>query len=112
MHELSITRNVVALCAERAKGRRVTQVRLRIGHLAGIEIEAVKFCFDVCAGGTALAGARLVIDEVPGRAQCGACGATVPVKELVAHCSCGERAPLKVVAGEELLIVDIELEDG
>jgi len=66
MHELSITRNVVDLVAERAAGRRVNQVRLRIGKLAGVEIEAITFCFDVCAEGTEVAGARLVIDEVAG----------------------------------------------
>jgi hydrogenase nickel incorporation protein HypA/HybF len=111
MHELSLTRNVVGLVAERARGRSVTQVRLRIGKLAGVEIEAVKFCFDVCAKGTEVAGARLVIDEVPGRAECLACAKTVELEHLIAVCPCPERAPLKIVSGEELLVVDIELED-
>ena len=111
MHELSITRSVVSLCAERARGRRVHQVRLRIGRLAGIEVEAVKFCFDVCAQGTELEGARLVIEDVAGRGECGVCGASLPMTDFVEMCGCGASAPLKVVAGEEMQIVDIELED-
>lgn len=112
MHELSITRNVVTLVAERAKGRRVTQVRLRIGRLAGIQVDAVKFCFDVCAQGTELEGARLVIEDVPGRGECTVCGASAPMDDFVALCACEAGAPLKVVAGEEMQLVDIELEDG
>ncbi|WP_437875287.1 hydrogenase maturation nickel metallochaperone HypA [Sorangium sp. So ce513] len=112
MHELSLTRNVVGLAAERARGRRVTQVRLRIGRLAGVEVEAVRFCFDVCARGTEVAGARLVVDEVPGRGECASCGEGVALEHLVAVCPCERRAPLRIVAGEELLLVDIELEDG
>lgn len=112
MHELSLTRNVVALVTERARQRRVTQVRLRIGKLAGVEIEAVKFCFDVCVDGTTASGARLVIEEVPGRGECATCGASVPLADLVGTCpTCEPRAPLRVVAGEELLVVDIELEE-
>ena len=112
MHELSITRNVVSLVTERAQGRRVTQVRLRIGRLAGIQVDAVRFCFDVCAEGTEVAGARLVIEDVPGRGECTVCGAVSPMEDFIGACGCEAGAPLKVVAGEELLIVDIELEDG
>ena len=112
MHELSITRSVVAIVAERTGDRRVTQVRLRIGRLSGVEVSAVEFCFEACAAGTALEGARLVIERVEGRGECPACGASAPMKALVCVCSCEARPPLRIVSGEELLVVDVELEDG
>ena len=59
MHELSLTRNVVSIVAEHAKGRKVRRVRLAIGPLACVERRALTFCFELVAEGTALAGARL-----------------------------------------------------
>lgn len=67
MHELSITRNVVAICSEHAAGMRVTRVTLEIGKLAAVLPDSLRFCFDVCAKGTMLEGARLEIRETPGQ---------------------------------------------
>jgi hydrogenase nickel incorporation protein HypA/HybF len=66
MHELGITRNVVAICAERAHGAQVVRVRLQIGRSAGVMAESVRFCFDICAKGTPIEGAQLEIDEPDG----------------------------------------------
>ncbi len=66
MHELGITRNVVAICAERAAGAQVRRVTLEIGKKAGVMAESVRFCFDICARGTLLEGATLEIVEPAG----------------------------------------------
>lgn len=63
MHELGITRNVVAICAERAGGAQVLRVTLEIGKRAGVMAESVRFCFDICARGTPVQGATLEILE-------------------------------------------------
>jgi Zn finger protein HypA/HybF involved in hydrogenase expression len=49
MHELAITRNIVAIVGEAARGRRVTRVTLEIGKLSGVMADAVAFCFDMVA---------------------------------------------------------------
>ena len=67
MHELSITRNVVAIVSERAVGQRVTRVRLEIGRLSAVVPDSIRFCFDICAQGTPLEGAALEIVESAGR---------------------------------------------
>ena len=67
MHELSITRNVVAIVSERAVGQRVTRVRLEIGRLSAVVPDSIRFCFDICAQGTPLEGAELEIVESPGQ---------------------------------------------
>ena len=56
MHELSITRNIVAIAAEAAGGRPVRRVNVAIGALSGVMVEAVRFCFDLAAEGTVVAG--------------------------------------------------------
>jgi hydrogenase nickel incorporation protein HypA/HybF len=111
MHELSLTRNVVGLVAERAAGRKITQVRMRVGKLSGVEVEAVRFCFDVCAQGTTAEGARLEIEEIAGRGECERCGKSAPLDVLFGACACEPGARLRVVAGEELLLVDIQMEE-
>ncbi len=110
MHELSLTRNVVSIVAERAAGRPVTAVTLRIGRLAGVSVGAVRFCFDVCIQGTSVAGAALVIEEPEGKGECPACGRVVEMDSLLECCSCEKGALLRVVGGEELLVASIEME--
>ena len=66
MHELSITQNIVAVVTEKAAGRPVTAVRLLIGERAGIDAEAIAFCFELCCQGTALEGARLDVESSAG----------------------------------------------
>lgn len=109
MHELGITRSIVAIVSEQAKGRKVRRVTLDIGKLSGIEAPAVRFCFDVVAEGTVLEGATLDIHEIEGRARCAACGAEFEIKTLYAPCACGARQLLRL-AGEELKIRTMELE--
>jgi hydrogenase nickel incorporation protein HypA/HybF len=67
VHELSITRNVVAIVSERAEGQRVTRVRLEIGRLSAVVPDSIRFCFDICAQGTPLEGAELEILESAGQ---------------------------------------------
>lgn len=66
MHELGITRNVVAICEEHAAGAKVRRVKLEIGKQAGVLAESIRFCFDICAKGTLVEGALLEIVEPPG----------------------------------------------
>lgn len=63
MHELGITRNIVAIVGEAARGRRVLRITLEIGARAGVAADAIAFCWDVVAQGTPVEGA--VLDIVP-----------------------------------------------
>lgn len=66
MHELGISRNIVAIVGEAAKGRRVRRITLEIGKLSGVMAHALEFCFDVAAEGTSAARAVLDIRETAG----------------------------------------------
>jgi len=109
MHEMGITQSIVAIVAEQAAGRKVKRVTLEIGQLAAIMPDAIRFCFDVVAQGSALDGAALDIIEIPGRARCQDCGAEVALAEVYGHCGCGSRR-LERLAGQELNIKSMELE--
>ncbi|MEO5763735.1 MAG: hydrogenase maturation nickel metallochaperone HypA [Casimicrobiaceae bacterium] len=108
MHELSITRSIVAICSEQAKGAPVRRVTVEIGKLSAVLPESVRFCFDVCTQGTLLDGATLEIIETAGLGRCKDCGADVALAELVGRCGCGSRN-LALVRGDELSIREMEV---
>lgn len=111
MHELGITRNIVALVAEAAEGRPVRRVTVEIGKLSGVMADAVRFCFDIVADGTPLHGAALDIVEPEGRARCRGCAAEFDAPTLWAACGCGSR-DVHVVRGEELLVKSVEFAEA
>lgn len=111
MHELGITRNIVSIVEEAAKGRRVRRVTLDIGQLSGVAPDAILFCFDIVAEGTLLDGARLDINRIPGRVRCRSCGADFDTATLYAACACGCRA-VDRLQGEELNIREMEIEEA
>jgi len=111
MHELGITRNVVAIVSEAADGRRVRRVTIEIGRLSGIMADAVRFCFDIVAQGTVVEGATLEILEPPGRGRCRRCDSEFELATLWAACACGSRDVVKL-QGEELSVKTMELEEA
>jgi hydrogenase nickel incorporation protein HypA/HybF len=110
MHELAITESVVEQISQRVGDARVIRVALQIGKLSGVVCESVRFCFEVCVQGTPLAGARLEIDETPGRARCRECGVALEVEDLLTLCRCGS-ANLEFLSGQELKIREVEIAD-
>jgi len=110
MHELGITRNIVAIVGERAAGQKVLRVRLEVGRLSGLLPEAIRFCFPIVAQGTALEGALLEIDEPEGRGLCAACGAEPALTVPIGRCPSCAAPTLRIVAGEELKIREMEVQ--
>ncbi len=109
MHELAITDGIISGVCERLPGQRVRRVTLEIGALTAVLPDAVRFCFDVCAQGTALEGAALDIVEIPARARCRGCAVEFPVRDNVLVCPCGG-VDLDVLSGHELLVRSVEVD--
>jgi hydrogenase nickel incorporation protein HypA/HybF len=108
MHELAITQNIVDTIADRLDGVQVKVVRLEIGQLSGVVAESVRFCFDVVAQGTSLAGATLYIVEPPGRVRCRSCGDDSELEDAIPLCPCGS-ADVDLLSGHELRIQSVEV---
>ena len=103
MHELALTQSIVDACCERAGDAHVTRVRVEVGRRSGVSADALRFCYDVCAEGTALDGSELAIVETPGRARCRTCGVSAEVNDYLALCACGS-ADLDFTGGDELRV--------
>jgi hydrogenase nickel incorporation protein HypA/HybF len=111
MHEMSITQGIIDLCLEHAGGRRVRSLDIEIGELSSAVPEAIEFCFEACSRETALEGARLNIIRTAGQGECHECGKETALAELYAPCQhCGSNR-VTVVAGEELRVREIEVDD-
>ena len=113
MHELSLMENLVQGIQESAltQGfRRVLQVRLEVGRLSGVEVEALRFAFGPATETTIMAGAHLEILELPGQGICQTCGAEVEVEARYDLCpTCGEGF-VSLVSGTELRVKDLDVE--
>ncbi|MFF9348821.1 hydrogenase maturation nickel metallochaperone HypA [Streptomyces sp. NPDC014734] len=108
MHELSITRSVVDAVCERAAGRPVLEVRVRVGILTSVVPDSMRFCFDLVTAGTPAEGALLEVDHTAGRGHCRACEQDFPMNDLVLLCPCGS-FDVDVTAGQELQIVSMRV---
>jgi hydrogenase nickel incorporation protein HypA/HybF len=111
MHELAITEQIVSIVDQAARGRRVTRVTLEIGALAGVMGDAIAFCFEALARGTALDGAALDIVQIGGRARCRLCGDEFAADAFYAPCRCGSHE-LDWLRGQELGVKSIEIEEA
>ena len=82
---------------------------LEIGQLAGVEAEAMKFCFDAVTRGSLAEGAKLEIIATPGTAWCMNCSSTVVCCERFGACpSCGSYQ-MQVTGGDEMRVKELEV---
>lgn len=113
MHEMSLAEGVLQLIEDQAARQgftRVVSVRLEIGQLAGVEVEAMRFCFDAVTRDSVAQGAALIIDEPAGRAWCLPCGHSVALPERGSACpDCGGWQ-LQPTGGTELRVKELEVE--
>jgi hydrogenase nickel incorporation protein HypA/HybF len=113
MHEMSLCEGILQVIEDHAAQQRfakVCRVRLEIGALAGVEIEALRFGFEVVTRNTIAEGAMLDIITLPGRAWCLGCSQSVAVQQRFDACpDCGSYQ-LQISGGDELRIKDLEVE--
>jgi len=108
MHELAITQSVVDAVTERTGSAPVASVRVRVGRLAGVVPDAMRFCFELVTAGPPLEGASLEFDQPEGRGRCRTCGEDVALADLILLCNCGS-ADVEVLAGRELAVASVVL---
>jgi hydrogenase nickel incorporation protein HypA/HybF len=109
MHEMAIAQSVVDIACAHADGRRVERVEMRIGHLRQVVPSALELAFELAGVGTAVEGAALDVEQVPTRCRCRTCGAESEPDWFPLACDRCGRLDVDVVAGEELLVVSLEV---
>ncbi len=112
MHEMSLCEGILQIVEDAARREgfsQVRRIRLEVGRLAGVEIGALEFAFDVVMRGSVAEGAALEIIELPGRALCFSCGETVEVVSRLDPCPLCGGARLAPSGGDEMRIRDLEV---
>lgn len=111
MHELALSQSIVELVAElsaREGIRTVTRVVLEVGEAAGVEPEALRFCFDAVTRGSLAEGAALEIEHRPARGRCTACGREFAMPGGLAPCPHCAGWGAQLVSGRELRVQSFE----
>ncbi len=112
MHELSLAESVIEIIEKAAQTQQFSCVRviwLEVGSMAGVEPDALRFCFDAVARDTVAQGARLEIVEVPGAGTCYDCGNIHPVRRFPDACpACGAYA-VHVSGGAGMRVKELDV---
>jgi hydrogenase nickel incorporation protein HypA/HybF len=112
MHEMSLAEGVREIVDETARSngaQRVAAVRLEIGKLAQVEIEALRFAFEVVKRGSLADAARLEIVECEGTAWCMRCCEAVVIAGRGDACPKCAHYQLQVTGGDRMRVLEIEI---
>lgn len=113
MHEVGIMESALESVEEQARlhgAHHVHRIVLRVGTLSGVDIEALRFAFDVVAAATVAAGAELTIETVSAQAYCQACNADFSASSgYIFSCPVCHGLSGQIRQGHELEIARLEM---
>lgn len=112
MHELGIASSIldcVAAEASRRPDAHITKVGVKIGELAGIDVDALQFGFECIIKDTEWEPLALVVESIPRVQRCPTCQHEFRMSDFNPQCpQCGEFAT-QCISGEELDIAYMEV---
>jgi hydrogenase nickel incorporation protein HypA/HybF len=117
MHEFGIAQNIVDLVtgesARLGRGNHITKVGVKIGDVSGVDVESLRFSFDMIVSDCGLAPLELQVERVPHRRACQKCKTTFEVDVHRFDASCPRCGTMRTefVSGAELEIAYVEVED-
>jgi len=113
MHEMGIALQIIEIATESipvdAGDVRVEKINLKIGKLAAVVPDSLRFCFDIAVKDTLLDGAQLVIKELPVVARCRDCETQWTISSPAFTCENCNSGSLEILSGRELDIESIEI---
>lgn len=110
MHEMSLAEGVLGIIEASQKQQafaRVSVVRMEIGALAGVELEALRNCLRIVLVRSVARDADLDFTIAPGTGFCMDCGQTVPIDTLYANCPICSGAHVQATGGLQMRVLDL-----
>ena len=112
MHEYSVVQALLNQCEEHAKqngATKVTKVICKIGVMSGIEVHLLQVAFDTFKEGTMCSEALLVLNTQKLKLKCKDCSHVFEVDEVRYFCIKCESLRVKVVDGEDMYLMSLEM---
>ena len=113
MHEMSIALSLLDIIRDemlKNNAKVLKSVRVHIGQLTAIVPDSLSFCFDVMTKGTELEGAKLILEIIPLVGHCYSCDKDFQIDDYAFACPYCQSTDIKVISGEELSVVEMEVE--
>jgi len=113
MHEMGIANSILEAVQKemrRYTDSRPLKVGVRIGELAAIDPESLRFCFEALSRETDLEGVELEITVCPRRHRCQECGHEYVVRDYNFVCPQCRGTWSECIAGDELALGYLEVE--
>jgi hydrogenase nickel incorporation protein HypA/HybF len=114
MHELGIATSIlesVQSAARRNPGVRITKVGVKVGELAGVDVDALQFGFECIVKETEWESLVLEVESIPRVQRCPKCRNEFHMIDFDPQCPrCGEFAT-QCISGEELDIAYMEVDE-
>ncbi|MBF0210660.1 MAG: hydrogenase maturation nickel metallochaperone HypA [Desulfamplus sp.] len=113
MHEMGVAQQMIniALASIPADivNPKVERLNLKVGKLAAVVEDSLRFCFEIIAKDSLLDGAELAIEHIPVKVRCKVCDAIWEADGPIFSCQKCKDGAVEIISGRELEIVSIEL---
>jgi hydrogenase nickel incorporation protein HypA/HybF len=114
MHEIGIANSIleaVKVETSRRPDAIPRKVAVRIGELAAVDPEALRFCFEALTRETELESLQLEIEICPRKHHCPDCDFEFPVVDFELRCpKCGQEHT-HYISGDQLELAYLEMEE-
>jgi hydrogenase nickel incorporation protein HypA/HybF len=110
---MSLCESIVQIIEDQARAQRFSKVRrvvLDIGVLSAVDVDALRFCFDVVAADGVAQGAALDIHTSPAQAWCMPCATRVEINQRIDPCPLCGGHQLVVESGDDMRIKELEVD--
>jgi len=115
MHEMGIAKQIIEIATssipDGMEDIPVEKVNLKIGKLSSVVPDSLRFCFEILSKDTPLASTELNIEEIPVVARCMECNIEWTINKPVFVCKKCNSGSIKIISGQELDVVSIEVAD-
>lgn len=114
MHEMGIANSVleaVRIEMQKYPEAHPSKVCVRIGEMAAIDQDALRFCFDAIKADTALEDLELAIEVCARRHRCLRCRREFVVQDYLFRCPDCASLETECISGDELQLAYLEVEE-
>jgi hydrogenase nickel incorporation protein HypA/HybF len=114
MHELSIAQNIIEIVHQYVPENElenVEKVCIKIGEVAGIVTESLRFGYSALISDTPLKNSSLEIENIPFIIKCSKCGNECNSNSGITVCNICGSSETKIISGLEMHITEVLLNE-